>query len=238
MPNVFYHKKLNAEALNSKNDSGKEPDNTENNDESIQEGDWMRICNMVQSALYKSCNAYVNDNGILTTEGERAFGCIRNGALLGGGAALLGAPLEFIIPGLNVLAGMTGCDGIVKLDLLSSLENPTHLLNTLTQMLSENGFTNTMPQNDFDQNALPRNDFSINTNSQDEFLLFSNELFSLNYPSDWKYKENNFFDESNVVFYYYYHFLHALKSSATVRFFLLCNPFSYKNKKIGQQIKK
>jgi hypothetical protein len=42
--------------------------------------------------------------------------CIRNGALLGGGAKALvpGLPLGWIFRGLGMLAGPTGCDGIVE----------------------------------------------------------------------------------------------------------------------------
>src|SRR5215207_8550728 len=109
--------------------------------------DWNQICNTVEFALYNSCDVYVSSSGQLTYEGERAMGCIRNGLLIGGTAAGLSVPLEIIVPGLDILAGMTGCDGIVKLDLLSTIGNPSQLLNTLTQMLSGNGFTDISPQN-------------------------------------------------------------------------------------------
>lgn len=123
------------------------------------------------------------------------MGCIRNGLLLGGTAFGLNIPLGIIIPGLDVLAGMTGCDGIVKLDLLSSLENPTQLLNMLTQMQSQNGFANTpLPQNDFSENTTPQNepenDVSEDNIPQEEFHLFNNELFSVYYPSDWNMKKD------------------------------------------------
>ena len=38
------------------------------------------------------CSAYVNSDETLSTEGERAFGCIRNGVLMAGGAMTLGVP--------------------------------------------------------------------------------------------------------------------------------------------------
>jgi hypothetical protein len=51
----------------------------------------MGKCNKVQLALYPSCDTLVNSSGgTLTSEGERAFGCIRNGALLALGAIGLG----------------------------------------------------------------------------------------------------------------------------------------------------
>ena len=162
--------------------------------------DWNQICNTVEFALYNSCDVYVNSSGQLTVEGERAMGCIRNGLLIGGAATGLSVPLEIIVPGLDILAGMTGCDGIVKLDLLSTIGNPSQLLNMLTQMLSQNGFTHTLPQNDF-QNTIPESDVSENTLPQNEFLLFNNELFSVYYPSDWEYEENRYLDEPNVIFH-------------------------------------
>ncbi len=79
--------------------------------------DWNEICNTVEFALYNSCDVYVKTFGQLTYEGERAMGCIRNGLLLGGAAFGLNVPLEIIVPVLDILGGMTGCDGIVKLDL-------------------------------------------------------------------------------------------------------------------------
>lgn len=54
--------------------------------------DWMSICNTVSVALVQPCNVYVNQDGTFTQEGERAFGCIRNGVLMAGGALALGVP--------------------------------------------------------------------------------------------------------------------------------------------------
>ena len=160
--------------------------------------DWNQICNTVAIALYHSCDIYVNSFGQLTYEGERAIGCIRNGLALGGGAAALGTPLEMIIPGLDILAGMTGCDGIVKLDLLSSLGNPNQILNMLTQT----GVNNNVPQNNlYESNNL--NNFKQNTIPhvpQDEFLIFNNELFSVKYPSNWEYREKRYLGEPSVYF--------------------------------------
>ena len=78
---------------------------------------------MVQLALYQSCDELVNSDGSLTDQGQHAFYCIRNGALLGGGAKLLVpvAPTGMIIRGLEMLAGPTGCGGIVKLDALRQI---------------------------------------------------------------------------------------------------------------------
>ena len=45
--------------------------------------DWTNMCNTVQVALYSSCDELVNNDGSLTSQGQHALGCIRNGALLG-----------------------------------------------------------------------------------------------------------------------------------------------------------
>jgi hypothetical protein len=81
--------------------------------------DWMSICNTVTAALVQPCSAYVNPDGTFTMEGERAFGCIRNGVLMAGGAMAIGLPTPLIIGGLRTLASQTGCDNIVNWNLVS-----------------------------------------------------------------------------------------------------------------------
>ena len=93
--------------------------------------DWMQICGYVQGALYQTCDNYVDDDGDLTRDGETAFGCIRNGALLGGGAMALGLPSFLIIPGLDLLSGPTGCDGIVNLQILNNMGGLSTILSLI-----------------------------------------------------------------------------------------------------------
>jgi hypothetical protein len=81
--------------------------------------DWNSICETVSSALVQQCSAYVNPDGTFTPEGERAFGCIRNGVLIAGGAIATGVPTPIIISGLKILAGQTGCDNIVNWNLVN-----------------------------------------------------------------------------------------------------------------------
>jgi plastocyanin len=97
--------------------------NTEPNPSSYSGINWSDKCQLVQSALYQSCDVLVNPDGSLTDQGRHAMHCIRNGALLGGGAKALvpGLPTWLILKGLDKLAGMTGCDGIVKMDALNGL---------------------------------------------------------------------------------------------------------------------
>jgi len=81
--------------------------------------DWNSICNTVSVALVQPCDVYVNGDGTFTQEGERAFGCIRNGVLMAGGAMTFGVPTPIIISGLRLLAGQTGCDNIVNWNLVN-----------------------------------------------------------------------------------------------------------------------
>ena len=83
--------------------------------------DWMGICTTLQPALYSSCDTLVNSDGTLTTKGQRALGCIKNGAMLAGDAGLLGVPLPLIGKGLSLLAAPTGCGGIFKMDEISTV---------------------------------------------------------------------------------------------------------------------
>lgn len=55
----------------------------------------MTIPKLPNAALYSPCDTLVN-SGILTAEGQRALGCIRNGAMLAG---LLGVPVPLISKG-------------------------------------------------------------------------------------------------------------------------------------------
>ena len=102
-----------------------EPDESASDSAESETGDtgWGGIFSTRQIALYSSCAQLVDDDGSLTSEGERALGSIRSGALLAGGAGLLpalGNPVTpgIIIRGLDALEEPTGCGGIVKMDIL------------------------------------------------------------------------------------------------------------------------
>ncbi len=77
--------------------------------------DWMNACSTVQQFLYQSCDTYVSPDGILTSEGERAVVCIRNGAVLALGGTIGGVPPSIAADILDGLAEMTGCGGIVDM---------------------------------------------------------------------------------------------------------------------------
>jgi hypothetical protein len=93
--------------------------------------DWINICQTAEVALYSSCDDLVKSDNLLTYEGERALGCIRNGALITIGAGVLGVPWSIIPKGLDLLEEPTGCDGIIKMDMLSQIGGLSGLLNIL-----------------------------------------------------------------------------------------------------------
>jgi hypothetical protein len=103
--------------------------------------DWMNICTTVQPALYPSCDTLVNSDGTLTPEGQHAVDCIRNGALLAGGAMAAGSaygvpvPPNLIAKGLSILAAPTGCGGIVKMDQINNVANAAGGLGALSHLI-------------------------------------------------------------------------------------------------------
>ena len=95
--------------------------------------DWIKTCNDLQMALVSSCEVLVNPDNTLTTEGERAVGCIRNGiALAGGGTLLLSLPLPLIIAALQILEEPTGCGGIVEWGMIGDVGDLRGIINRLT----------------------------------------------------------------------------------------------------------
>ena len=94
--------------------------------------DWMELCLQADAIIIPSCSSLVSQNNVLTTEGERAWGCIRNGLLLAGGAALLQWPLEVVIPELQVLSEPTECRGIIEWNSVTHVENLRGLIDILT----------------------------------------------------------------------------------------------------------
>jgi hypothetical protein len=77
---------------------------------------WTTLCGAEQRYLVESCNSLINPDGSLTGNGDRAVGCITNGAILTVLASQFNLPLDTIKSLLGGLAGPTGCSGIVNLD--------------------------------------------------------------------------------------------------------------------------
>lgn len=94
---------------------------------------WIKTCNDLQVALTSSFEVLVNPDNTLTSEGERAVGCIRNGiALAGGGTFLLALPLPLVIGALQILEDPTGCGGIVEWGLIGDVGGLKGIINRLT----------------------------------------------------------------------------------------------------------
>jgi Big-like domain-containing protein len=77
--------------------------------------DYSSICAKLQPVLIQPCSTLVSADGSLTSEGTHALNCIKNGILLGGGAAVVGVPLPIILKGLSILAAPTGCGDVVNM---------------------------------------------------------------------------------------------------------------------------
>jgi hypothetical protein len=84
--------------------------------------DWNILCNDISqmSILFQSCSDLVNQNGTLTSAGETAMGCIKNGLSLGFEALHHGVPLGRVIFGLGLLAQPTGCGSVVNMNAVES----------------------------------------------------------------------------------------------------------------------
>jgi hypothetical protein len=70
--------------------------------------------------LYQSCDNLVSQNGTLTSAGETAMDCIKNGLSLGLEALHHGVPLSSVIIGLDLLTQPTGCGGEINMNAIES----------------------------------------------------------------------------------------------------------------------
>jgi hypothetical protein len=78
---------------------------------------WAKLCSSAQSYLLESCSSLINPDGSLNSAGDKAVGCITNGAILTIAAKkYLSMQTGTIGNLLNLLAKPTGCDGIVDLN--------------------------------------------------------------------------------------------------------------------------
>jgi hypothetical protein len=84
--------------------------------------DWGILCNDISqmNVLYQSCSDLVNQNGTLTTAGDIAIGCIKNGLSLGLEALHHGVSLSRVIFGLGLLTQPAGCGGVINMNAIES----------------------------------------------------------------------------------------------------------------------
>lgn len=80
----------------------------------------LNMCKAVENYLVSPCSTYVDSNGVLSTEGQRAKGCISNGIMLTGVGLVSHLPVEMIIGILKPLSENTSCGGIVNWGLLET----------------------------------------------------------------------------------------------------------------------
>jgi hypothetical protein len=95
---------------------------------------WNTLCSHSQSYLNESCASLVNSDGSLTSDGDRAVGCVTNGAILTIAAAKFNIPLDTIKSILGGLAGPTGCGNIVNLNQIQTspdLQRLTQYMGTI-----------------------------------------------------------------------------------------------------------
>jgi len=82
---------------------------------------WAKACSFAQSYLLQSCSSLINPDGSLTSAGDKAVGCITDGAILTIAAKkYLGMQTGTIGNVLNFLSKLTGCDGIVDFNTAQS----------------------------------------------------------------------------------------------------------------------
>ena len=57
----------------------------------------LNMCSAVEKYLVSPCSTYVDYNGVLSIEGQRAKGCISNGIMLTGAGLISHVPVEMIV---------------------------------------------------------------------------------------------------------------------------------------------
>jgi len=93
---------------------------------------WSVLCNQGQGYLVQSCSDLIDSSGALTQAGDRAVGCITNGAIITIAANTFHLPLDLVKSALGAIAPMTGCDGIVNLNTIQTGPQVQSLLTTLS----------------------------------------------------------------------------------------------------------
>jgi hypothetical protein len=73
--------------------------------------------------LVQPCSRLVNSDGSLTSDGQHAMDCIKNGALLALGGHLLSIPLPEAVTILTTIAPSFGCGNVVDFHGAGQLSN-------------------------------------------------------------------------------------------------------------------
>jgi hypothetical protein len=94
---------------------------------------WSKICDSGQTVLQQQCSSLVNPNGSLTSQGDTAVECIRNGLAAAIVAQQNGVGQGLTKGALSFLAPLTGCGGIVDINQVASNPMFQQILQILTQ---------------------------------------------------------------------------------------------------------
>jgi len=92
---------------------------------------WVPTCEKLEWGLMNKCDVYVNPDGSLTAEGQRARQCISNGGLLSAAGIIMNLPPNIIIGILQPLSESTNCGNIVNWAILKTATNPMEFLSQL-----------------------------------------------------------------------------------------------------------
>jgi hypothetical protein len=77
---------------------------------------WSVVCAHGSQYLLKPCSSLVNPDGSLTSQGDTAVGCIRNGFAAAALATKFNMSFDTIKNALKGFAPLTGCGGILDMD--------------------------------------------------------------------------------------------------------------------------
>jgi hypothetical protein len=82
----------------------------------------------------KPCSYFVNPDGSLTAEGDKAVGCIRNGFAAAVVATEISLPFNLTKAILSGGAGLTGCGGIVDMSQIQNSDMLQYLLHAASTL--------------------------------------------------------------------------------------------------------
>lgn len=98
---------------------------------------WSVICAQGSQYLLKPCSSLVNPDGSLTSQGDTAVGCIRNGFVAAALATKFNMSFDTIKNALKGFAGLTGCGGIVDMDQIQNSTELQYLLHSAASLESK-----------------------------------------------------------------------------------------------------
>ena len=108
---------------------------------------WSFICNHGQQFLLQPCSNFVNRDGSLTNERDKAVGCIRNGLSVTVYGEKHGLPQDLIKTILGGAAGITGCGNIVDMNQVQNsplLPTTSYCSGTTIALIQANSFVQDM----------------------------------------------------------------------------------------------